>query len=75
MKLKIYLKKLHRVVKINSKGKLDTMHFDMLSIETIRKELPTIRKWQFHMGAKERKKITEDLEKVLKEMNKLIDLK
>ena len=72
---KIYLKKLHRVVKINSKGKLDTMHFDMLSIETIRKELPTIRKWQFHMGAIERKKITEDLEKVLKEMNKLIDLK
>lgn len=72
---KTYLKKLHRVVRINSKGKLDTMHFDMLSIETIRKELPTIRKWQFHMGAIERKKITEDLEKVLKEMNKLIDLK
>ena len=47
----------------------------MLSIEKIRKELPAIRKSQLYMGANERKKITKDLEKVLKEMNKLIDLK
>ena len=74
-KIKIDLHKLHRVVKINDKRKDKSIKLEMLSIEKIRKELPAIRKSQLYMGANERKKITKDLEKVLKEMNKLIDLK
>ena len=74
-KIKIDLHKLHRVVKINDKRKDKSMKLEMLSIEKIRKELPAIRKSQLYMGANERKKITKDLEKVLKGMNKLIDLK
>ena len=71
----IILKGLHRVVKINRKRRADNLQPEMLPMEETGKWLYDIKGWDRYTGSNSKAEIIDPLNKVLKEMNKLIDLK